>query len=79
MLDAAGRWKFAPAYDLTPSAGFNGEHSAMVNGKGKNIMDADLIQAASIVDVPKNFVIATIQKMEEALARFEALKAEYLR
>jgi serine/threonine-protein kinase HipA len=76
MLDTAGRWKFAPAYDLTPSAGFNGEHSAMVNGKGKDITDADLIQAASIVDVPKNFVIAVIQKVEEALARFEILKNE---
>ena len=78
MLDAAGRWKFAPAYDLTPSAGFNGEHSAMVNGKGKDITGADLIQAASIVDVPKNFVIAAIQKTEEALAQFEALKDDYL-
>lgn len=76
LLDAAGRWKFAPAYDLTPSAGFNGEHAAMVNGKGKDITDADLIQAASVVDVPKDFVIAAIQKTEEALARFETLKAE---
>ncbi len=76
MLDASGRWKFAPAYDLTPSAGFNGEHSAMVNGKGKDITDADLIQAASIVDVPKNFVIAAIQKTEEALSLFETLKDE---
>ncbi len=79
MHDAAGRWKFAPAYDLTSSAGFNGEHSAMVNGKGKDITDADLIQAASIVDVPKNFVIAAIQKTEEALARFETLKDDCLR
>jgi serine/threonine-protein kinase HipA len=74
LLDAAGRWKFAPAYDLTPSAGFNGEHSAMVNGKGKNITDADLIQAASIVDVPKNFITEAIQKTTEALAKFEKLK-----
>lgn len=77
LLDAAGRWKFAPAYDLTPSAGFNGEHSAMVNGKGKNITDADLIQAASIVDVPKSFVTDSIQKAEEALSHFDALKAQY--
>ena len=76
LLDAAGNWKFAPAYDLTPSSGFNGEHSAMVNGKGKDISDADLIQAASIVDVPKNFVTLTIQKTTEALARFEKLKQE---
>ncbi|MDR2893538.1 MAG: type II toxin-antitoxin system HipA family toxin [Deltaproteobacteria bacterium] len=79
MLDDAGDWKLAPAYDLTPSAGFNGEHSAMVNGKGRDITDADLIQAASSVDVPKSFVIAAIQKTEAALTRFEALKEEYLK
>ncbi|CAK7044293.1 MAG: hypothetical protein DELT_02963 [Desulfovibrio sp.] len=77
LLDAGGRWKFAPAYDLTPSAGFNGEHSAMVNGKGKDISDADLIQAASIVDIPKRFVGEAIQRTEEALSHFEALRAEH--
>jgi serine/threonine-protein kinase HipA len=76
LLDAAGNWKFAPAYDLTPSTGFNGEHSAMVNSKGRDITDADLMQAASIVDVPKTFVVEAIQGTEEAFSRFEALKKE---
>ena len=79
LLDAAGNWKFAPAYDLTPSAGFNGEHSAMVNGKGKDITNADLVQAASIVDVPKTTVIPAIQQAEEALSRFDVLKKQYSR
>lgn len=77
LLDAAGHWRLAPAYDLTPSAGFNGEQSAMVNGKGINITDADLIQAASVVDIPKSFVNAAIQKTEEALSHFEVLKAKH--
>ena len=77
LLDAAGRWKFAPAYDLTPSAGFNAEHSAMVNGKGKEITDADFIRAASIVGTPKSFVIEAIQRTEEALSRFATLKKEH--
>lgn len=77
LLDAASNWKFAPAYDLTPSAGFNGEHSAMVNGKGKDITDADLAQAASIVDIPKTFVAEAIQRTEDALSRFGKLKAEH--
>ena len=37
------RWKFAPAYDLTPSYGFNGNHSTTIMGQGNptksNIMD----------------------------------------
>jgi serine/threonine-protein kinase HipA len=77
LLDAEDRWKFAPAYDLTPSAGFSGEHSAMVNGKGKNITDTDLVQAALIVDIPKSFVNEAIQRTEEALRHFEKLKAEH--
>lgn len=77
LLDITGRWRLAPAYDLTPSSGFNGEHSAMVNGKGKDITAADLAQAASIVDVPKTFVAEAVQRTEEALSRFESLKEEY--
>lgn len=74
LLDAEGRWKFAPAYDLTPSVGFNGEHSAMVNGKGREMTDDDLIQAASVVDVDSGFVKEVIQKAECVLSRFKALK-----
>ncbi len=29
-----GEWKLSPAYDLLPSAGFNGEHTTSVNGNG---------------------------------------------
>lgn len=78
LLDADGRWKFAPAYDLTPSVGFNGEHSAMVNGKGKDILDSDLIQAALVVDIPKKITIEAIQQTEDALSRFDTLKAALL-
>ena len=76
LLDASRRWKFAPAYDLTPSVGFNGEHSSMINGKGKGIADSDLIQAASVVDISDSFVREAIQRTCEALARFDALKAQ---
>ncbi|MDR3176844.1 MAG: type II toxin-antitoxin system HipA family toxin [Desulfovibrio sp.] len=74
FLDASGRWRFAPAYDLTPSVGFNGEHSAMVNGKGKDVTDADLAQAAAVVDVPKDFVREAIQRTGQSLSRFDALR-----
>lgn len=77
LLDAEGCWKFAPAYDLTPSAGFGGEHAAMVNGKGKSITDADLVQAAAVVDVDRAFVMEAIRKTEAALSCFEALKAQW--
>ena len=47
------KWRLAPAYDLTSSSGINGEQTAMVNGKGKNISDADLIATAATCGIQK--------------------------
>ncbi len=41
VMNEDGEWKLSPAYDLTPSEGINGEHTALVNGKGANITDDD--------------------------------------
>lgn len=60
-------WRLAPAYDLTPSAGINGEQTAMVNGKGRNITDEDLIAAAKVADIPASAVRSIINTVESAL------------
>jgi serine/threonine-protein kinase HipA len=77
LLDDQNNWKMAPAYDLTPSVGLGGEHAAMVNGKGRDIADADLAAAASVTDIPASFVREAVQRTEDALSRCEALKREY--
>lgn len=41
VLNDRLEWKLSPAYDLTPSQGINGEHTSMINGKGKNITEDD--------------------------------------
>ena len=41
-----GKWHLSPAYDLTVSTTFYGEHSTSVCGKGKNITDDDLRRLA---------------------------------
>lgn len=76
LLDAQNHWKMAPAYDLTPSAGFGGEHSSMVNDKGRDITDADLAAAASVADVSGAMLREAVQRTKEALSRFEQLKRE---
>jgi serine/threonine-protein kinase HipA len=76
LLDEQGKWAMAPAYDLTPSSGPGGEHTATLNGKGKAITDTDLMAAASVADVPASFVRETIERTECALERFEELKQE---
>ena len=40
-------WHLSPAYDLTRSTTYFGEHSTTVMGKGKNITEDDLIDLAS--------------------------------
>lgn len=68
LLTADHEWRLAPAYDLTPSSGLNGEHTAMVNGKGCNITDDDLIAAAATCGVPQNKVMQMIHEVENAVA-----------
>lgn len=44
--EESGRWHLSPAYDLTVSTTYYGEHSTSVCGKGKNITDDDLRRLA---------------------------------
>ncbi len=61
------KWELAPAYDLTPSAGINGEQTAMVNGKGRDITDRDLIAAASGVGISEQITENIIAEVNEAV------------
>lgn len=67
LLDRSNRWHLAPAYDLTPSAGLNGEQTAMVNGKGHNITDQDLIATALKSNIPEKETLQMIHSVEKAL------------
>ena len=70
LLTADHEWRLAPAYDLTPSTGLNGEHTAMVNGKGRNITDDDLIATAATCGVSKNKTMQMIREVEDAITKF---------
>lgn len=48
-------WRLAPAYDLTYSDTYWGEHTTSVNGKGKDISKADLIKIGVDAGLPKSF------------------------
>jgi serine/threonine-protein kinase HipA len=75
LMEADGRWKMAPAYDLTPSRGFGGEHATGVNGKGKNITDADLAALATGY-ISQSAVREIISDVEKALARVPEIMEE---
>ena len=70
LLTPKNEWHLAPAYELTPCAGLNGEHTAMVNGKGRDITDADLIATAATCGVPESKVRTMIAEVEAAIKFF---------
>ena len=70
MLDRDNNWKMTPAYDLTPSQGINGEQTSMVNGKGTDITDSDLIKTAVPFGFAEKKVAAIIEQTNDALANY---------
>ena len=70
LLNERNQWQLAPAYDLTPSAGINGEQTCMVNGKGCNITDADLIKTAATANVSEVEAKALIDQITTALREY---------
>lgn len=52
FLYFSGKWELAPAYDLCPADGFNGQHTTTINGKGSPKL-ADLIAAGAEVGIKK--------------------------
>ena len=70
LLNERKQWQLAPAYDLTPSAGINGEQTCMVNGKGCNITDADLIKTAATANVSEVEAKALIDQITTALREY---------
>ncbi|MBQ9088731.1 MAG: type II toxin-antitoxin system HipA family toxin [Lentisphaeria bacterium] len=70
LLNSRYQWQLAPAYDLTPSAGINGEQTCMVNGKGCNITDADLIKTAGSASVSEAETKALIEQVNAALQQY---------
>mgnify|MGYP003301989971 FL=1 len=70
LLNEQLQWQLAPAYDLTPSAGINGEQTCMVNGKGRNIADADLIKTAATANISEAETKALIAQVNSALTQY---------
>ena len=63
-------YELSPAYDLTPSITYFGEHTTSVNHKGKDILDSDMIYVASMYGISK--VVA-----EDIIQNAKKLKEEY--
>ncbi len=76
MLDKDNSWKLAPAYDLTRSNGINGEQTAMVNGKGADITDDDLVAEAVKAGISKRKAREMIEEVSSCLAGYDKVLAD---
>ncbi len=64
-------WILAPAYDLTYSNTYYGEHTTSVNNKGKNITDSDLISVGIAGGLSKKRCLEIIDELRSNLPMLE--------
>ena len=67
-------WRLAPAYDLTYSDTYFGEHTTSVNGKGKDISDDDLIKVGSGAGLSKPLCMEILNSIKTLIGALD----EYL-
>jgi serine/threonine-protein kinase HipA len=58
------KWTLSPAYDVLPSAGFNGYHTTTINGQGEPKMK-DLLQVATDAGISDNKAKTIIEQVIE--------------
>ena len=58
-------WRLAPAYDLTYSTTYWGEHTTSVNGKGTNILDEDLIHIGIVSGIKESICKEYLNEIKE--------------
>lgn len=64
-------WRLSPAYDITYSTTYYGEHTTSVNGKGKNITENDLIFVGSSAGLSNEFMHDTLEEIKNQTKMLE--------
>ena len=68
LMDEAGGWRLAPAYDLTYSAGPGGEHYLDVEGEGKNPTREQVRSLGRRHGLPDRLIDTIIDEVRAAVA-----------
>ena len=76
LMDEDGKWRLAPAYDLTFSSGPGGEQSTMVMGEGKNPGAEQLLKLAAFADLSVKEAKNFIDQTRQALNKWKAFAAK---
>jgi serine/threonine-protein kinase HipA len=74
LMDATGKWRLAPAYDLTFSYSGHGMHSTMVAGESANPTRQHLLKLAAYFKIKNaNFIIDEVQNVVINWKKYAAL------
>lgn len=75
LMDGAGRWRIAPAYDLTWSAGPGGEHELDVCGEARTVSGAAVGRLGAAHGLKARAIEAVIDQVRGAVADWPAFAA----
>lgn len=67
LFDENIGWHLSPAYDLTTISTAFGEHTTLINGKGKNITDKDFTTIGEKTGLSKKWCVTTVNEMKNTL------------
>jgi serine/threonine-protein kinase HipA len=73
LLDQSGRWRLAPAYDLTYSPGRNEEHRTSYLGVGRAPGKKTLLELAAKASISRKEALGMVSKVQDAVANFRKL------
>jgi serine/threonine-protein kinase HipA len=73
LQDSKGDWRLAPAFDLTFSHGFGGEHELDIDGEARNPTRTHILNLAKRHGVATQKIDAMIDAVRSALADWEHL------
>ena len=77
LMDRAGTWRLAPAYDLTFAPGPGGEHATSVQGHGKSIAREHLTALGRQADLKNNEIFQIIDRVAAAIAAWPDIARKY--
>ncbi|MDD3251058.1 MAG: type II toxin-antitoxin system HipA family toxin [Lachnospiraceae bacterium] len=63
------KWKLSPAYDLTYSSTYYGEHTTSVAGNGKNPGETELIKVGTETGIPQSRCRVLMEQVRETVCR----------
>lgn len=77
LMDHAGTWRLAPAYDLNFSSGPGGEHYLTVNGRGNNIGPEDMRAVAKRQSINAKAAATIVNEVRAAVSDFGRFAKRY--